>query len=160
MDHQLILEMLRRSADDVRRIMESIGPDQLHWHEEQEWSPHETLGHMVETERQVDLLRIERIATEDQPLLKYFDEREWHARHYRPERSVAEMLADYLEARAQEINVLQAQADWTRWGLHETVQKRYSLDFMARHALNHTWEHLNQIETTLLHCELAKQNKE
>lgn len=137
--------------------MESISADWLHWHEENEWSPHETLGHIVQTERQVDLLRIRRIAEEDQPLLKYFDEVAWHQAHYDPQHSIDVMLKDYLDARREEIEILRAQADWTRGGRHETVKKYYSLDFMARHALNHTWEHLNQIETTLLHCELAKQ---
>jgi hypothetical protein len=158
MDHQSILEMLNHSAGDLKRVMESIPTDWLHWHEEHEWSPHETLGHVVESERQVDLVRIRRIAEEDRPVLKYFDEVAWHQTHYDPQQSIDMLLKDYLDARREEIEILRAQADWARWGLHATVQKRYSLDFQARHALNHTWEHLNQIETTLLHCELAKQS--
>ena len=157
MDRTTTLELLQRSADDLEKLVQAIPADQLHWHEDNEWSAHETLSHVAEIERNVFLVRIHRVTNEDQPLLKYFDEIGWHQAHYDPGRPSADLLADFVNARQQEIDRLRGAADWTRWGWHETIQKRHTLDYLARYALNHTWEHLNQIATTQLHCELAKQ---
>ena len=157
MDRQTTLDLLQGSSDDLRRYVSEIPAERLHWHEDGEWSAHETLWHIVDVERNVYLVRLTRVANEDRPLLKYYDEKVAHREHYQPDRSVAELLADFNDARRQEIALLQSQPDWSRWGLHEKLQKRYSLDFIAHSAFRHTWEHLNQIANTQIAYELAYQ---
>lgn len=157
MNRETTLDLLRRTTEDLQRCTNEIPPERLHWHEADEWSAHETLAHLCEIERHVFLLRMQRVATEHQPLLKYFDEKAWHREHYDARQPVAEMLADFSDVRRQQIQLLEAQPDWDRWGLHETLQKRYSLEFLALYALRHTWEHLNQIASTQVDCELAHQ---
>ncbi len=157
MNRQTVLDLLRRSADDLARYMNEIPPERLHWREGDEWSAHETLAHLCEIERHVFLLRMQRVVSERQPLLKYFDEQAWHREHYDPGRSVAALLTDFADARRQQIELLEAQPDWSGWGLHEKLQKRYSLEFIAHYAFRHTWEHLNQIANTQIAYELAHQ---
>ncbi|HEY4688425.1 MAG TPA: DinB family protein [Anaerolineae bacterium] len=157
MNRQTMLDLLRRSGDDLKRYVSEIPPDRLHWHVDNEWSAHETLAHVCEIERHVFIVRMQRVAAEHQPLLKYFDEAAWHGEHYDPTQPVADLLADFTGVRGREIALLEAQPDWSRWGLHEKAQKRYSLEFIALYALHHTWEHLNQIANTQLEYELAQQ---
>ena len=157
MNHQTTLDLLRRTNEDLQRYMSEIPADRLHWHEADEWSAHETLAHIGEIERHVFLVRMQRVASEDRPLLKYFDEQAWHREHYDPGQPVSELLADLADARRQEIALLEAQPDWERWGLHEKLQKRMSLAFIGRYAVRHTWEHLNQIASTQAAYELAHQ---
>ena len=156
-DRQTILDLLQRSADDLQRYTNEIPAERLRWHEDGEWSAHETLSHLCDVERQVYLARMQRVAAEDRPILQWFDEQAWHQEHYDPNRSVADMLADFSEARRQEIALLESHSDWSRWGLHEKLQKRYSLAFIAHSAFRHTWEHLNQIANTQIAYELAHQ---
>lgn len=157
MNRQTVLDLLRRSGEDLKRYMSEVSPDRLHWHVDNEWSAHETLAHLCEIERHVFLLRMQRVVREQQPLLKYFDEQTWHREHYDAAAPVASLLADFADARAREIELLEAQPDWSRWGLHKKLQKRYSLEFIAHYAFRHTWEHLNQIANTQIGYELAQQ---
>jgi hypothetical protein len=157
MDRHIVLDLLRRSADDLQRYVNEISADSLHWHEDGEWSAHETLSHIAAIERQVFLVRLTRAAHDDRPTLMWFDEVAWHREHYDPKQSLADMLADFGDARRQEIALLEAQPDWSRWGVHEKSRKRYSLAFQAQYALHHTWEHLNQIANTQIAYELAHQ---
>lgn len=157
MERQTILDLLRRTAEDVQRYVNEIPAERLHWHEEGEWSAHETLSHVGSVERHVFLARMQLVIKEEHPTLRYFDEKAWHDAHYTPKQPLSEMLADFAEARRQEIALLEAQPDWERWGLHEMLQKRYSLEFMAHYAFRHTWEHLNQIASTQVAYELAYQ---
>ena len=158
MDRKTILDMLRRTTEDVQRYVNEIPAERLHWHEPGEWSAHETLAHVCTVERNVFLARMQRVIKEEHPTLRYFDEKVWHDAHYTPEQPLSEMLADFAGARAQEIALLEAQPDWSRWGLHEMLRKRYSLEFMAHYAFRHTWEHLNQIASTQVAYELAYQD--
>jgi len=157
MNRQTTLDLLRRTTEDLQRYMNEIPADRLHWREGNEWSAHETLAHLCETERHVFLLRMQRVASEHQPLLKYFDEQAWHREHYDPSQPVSELLTDFADARRQEIALLESQPDWDRWGLHEKLQKRMSVAFIGRYAVRHTWEHLNQIASTQAAYELAHQ---
>ena len=157
MDRKTILDWLRRTAEDLQRYTKEIPADRLRWHEDGEWSAHETLSHLCDVERHVYLLRMQRVATEDHPTLKNFDEKAWHQEHYDPRRPVSELLADFADARGHEIALLEAQPDWSRWGTHETLRKRYSLALLGHYAFRHTWEHLNQIANTQIAYELAYQ---
>ena len=151
------LDLLRRSGEDLQRYVREIPAERLHWHEEGEWSAHETLGHICETEREVFLLRAKRLTAEHNPSLKNFDGEAWHAQHYDPQRPVAELLADFAEARREMIAAIEVEPDWSRDGFHEGWQKRYGIALLAEYTIHHTWEHLNQIANTQIAYELAQQ---
>ena len=157
MNRQTTLDLLRRGEEDLRRYMNEIPADRLHWHEPGEWSAHETLAHIAEIERHVFIVRMQRVVDDDRPILKWFDELAWHREHYDAAQPVADLLADFAGTRQQEIHLLETQPDWGRWGIHERSQKRYSLDFLSQYALHHTWEHLNQIANTQIAYELTHQ---
>ena len=151
------LDLLRRSGEDLQRYVREIPAERLHWHEEGEWSAHETLGHICETEREVFLLRAKRLTAEHNPSLKNFDGETWHAQHYDPQRPVTELLADFAEARREMIAAIEVEPDWSRDGFHEGWQKRYGIALLAEYTIHHTWEHLNQIANTQIAYELAQQ---
>lgn len=157
MERQTGLDMLQRSLDDLKRYVMEAPADQLHWHEGNEWSVHETMAHLCEIEQNVFLVRIQRVASEDKPALAYFDEAAWHKAHYKPDQPVGQMLTDFTYARQKIIDALKSQSDWNRWGLHEKLKKQMSLAYLAHVAIRHTWEHMNQMANTLLACELARQ---
>ncbi|HLF24751.1 MAG TPA: DinB family protein [Anaerolineae bacterium] len=157
MNRQTVLDLLQRSADDLQRYVSEIPADRLHWREPGEWSAHETLAHVCEVEREAFLPRAKRITTEHEPRLPNFESDAWHTAHYDPGRPLAELLADFAEARRQEIELLAAAPDWSKWGFHEGMQKRYSLNYLAQYALAHTWEHLHQIAGTQKAYELERQ---
>ena len=157
MNRQTVLDLLRRTGEDLARYMNEVPPESLHWREPGEWSAHETLAHIASIDRQVFLPRLRRIAAEDRPVLKFFDEQAWHREHYDSNQPTAGLLADFADARRQEIALLESQPDWSRWGMHETLHKRHSLAYIAHYAFRHTWEHLNQIAGTQVAYELAQQ---
>jgi len=155
MNRQTALDLLRRSVDDLQRYVSEIPGDRLHWHTDNEWSAHETLAHLCETEREAFLLRAKQLTGEHNPGLKNFDGETWHAEHYNPQQPLAEMLADFVDARREMIKLLESESDWSRSGFHEGWQKRYSIAFLAEYTVHHTWEHLNQISVTQIDYELA-----
>jgi hypothetical protein len=148
---------MQRSTEDLMRYLQEVPDERMHWHTDGEWSAHETLWHVVDVERNVYLLRLTRVVMEDQPTLKYYDEKVAHREGYKPDLAAAELLTEFVDSRRQEIELLRAQPDWDRWGLHETLHKRMSLEFLAHQAMRHTWEHMNQIANTQLDYALAHQ---
>jgi len=157
MERQTTLEMLQRSLDDLKRYVAETPNDALHWREGKEWSVHETMAHLAEVEQNVYLVRIQQVASDDKPTLRYFDEEAWHQAHYKPELAAAQLLTDFAYARQQMLDVLRSHADWTRWGLHERQKKQMSLAYLAHSAVRHTWEHLDQMAKAVLAWELARQ---
>ena len=158
MNRQTGLDLLRRSAEDLQRYVGEIPADRLHWHEEKEWSAHETLAHICETEREAFLRRAKRLTSEHEPSLENFDGEAWHTEHYNPQQPLAELLVDFADARGEMIKALEGEADWSRDGFHEGWQKRYSIALLAEYTIRHTWEHLNQIANTQIAYELAHQS--
>ena len=158
MNRQTGLDLLQRSAEDLQRYVSEIPADRLQWHEAGEWSAHETLAHVCETECEVFLLRARRLATERDPRLENFDSAVWHREHYDPQQPLANLLADFSDARREMIKALEGEANWSRDGFHEGWQKRYSIALLAEYTIRHTWEHLNQIANTQIAYELAQQS--
>jgi hypothetical protein len=138
------LRLLRAQSHYLTHEIGLMPAEALLWRPaENEWSVQECLTHIRDVERQAFLVRITRVATEDNPPLYYFDEVGYHKDHWNPDEPVQTLLADFVNDRAQEVAHLQ-QADWSRTGNHET-RGPLTLDWLATYALNHTWEHLSQI---------------
>lgn len=152
-DKATTLRLLRHSAHDlVREVGLTPAAGHLWRPADGEWSVHECLTHLRVVEREVFLLRIRRTATEDRPSFEIFDEVAYHKEHWNPGDSVGALLGDFVNARAEIVNVLSG-ADWSRIGVHAT-RGPVSLEWQADYALGHTWEHLSQIMRVRLNYEL------
>jgi hypothetical protein len=154
-DRDTTLQLLRQSAEDLRREIELTPPAAALWRpKEGEWSAHECLAHLRNIEREVFLYRIRRTIEEEQPTLEFFDEATYHREHWRADEPLGDMLADFQQARDEIVRLLEAAPDWTRKGLHAT-RGPITLAWQADYALGHTWEHLSQAMRVRLARELA-----
>jgi uncharacterized damage-inducible protein DinB len=144
-DRHTTLRLLRRSAHDLAREIEAMPQAAALWRPaEGEWSVHETLTHLWIAERFIFLPRLQRVAAEERPALPLVDEAAHHRRLWKAETPLADLLADFVTDRAQEVVVLERTADWSRIGVHE-VRGPVSLAWLAEYTIGHTWEHLAQI---------------
>jgi hypothetical protein len=149
------LASLRASADDLTRELERLPEAQTLWRTaEGEWSQHECLTHIQIVERHIFLPRVRAIATQENPPLPVIDERALMQAEWNPQRPRADLLADFLSARAEEIALLEAH-DWARPGVHAT-RGPITLGWVAEYALGHTWEHMSQMMRVRLAYEVRK----
>lgn len=154
-DQQAILQALRASADDLQRELERLPEAAALWRPaEGEWSQHECLTHIQICERHIFLPRLRAIAEQDRPALPVIDERAIMQREWNPRRPRAELLADFLEARYEELNLL-GLGDWSRMGVH-AARGPISMGWVAQYALGHTWEHMSQMMRARLDYETKK----
>ena len=130
--HQLVHEVNLMPAEDW---LWKAGPT--------EWSVHECLAHVRDIERLAFLPRISRVAKEDRPAIRFFDEVAYHKEHWSPEEPLQDILAGFVADRAAIVSILET-SDWSRTGVHET-RGPLTLDWLANYTVNHLWEHLSQI---------------
>ncbi|MBI3760310.1 MAG: DinB family protein [Chloroflexi bacterium] len=153
-DRTTTLRLLRHSAHDLVREVGVLPAAGHLWRPaEGEWSVHECLSHLRDVEREVFLQRIRRAATEDRPSFEIFDEVKYHKEHWNADEPLDAILAGFVNARAEIVNVLAA-ADWSRIGVHAS-RGPISLGWQADYALGHTWEHMSQILRARLSYELS-----
>jgi hypothetical protein len=155
-DKTTTLRLLRHSAHDLVREVESMPPGGRSWRPaEGEWSAHECLSHLRDVEREVFLHRIRRSLAEERPALEFFDEVKYHQDHWSPDEPPEAILGEFVSIRAEMIALLTpASADWSRIGIHAR-RGPVSLEWQANYAVGHTWEHLSQIVRARLAFELA-----
>jgi len=138
------LRLLRAQSHQVTQEINSLPADAILWKPApEEWSAHEALAHLRDVERHVFRVRIERMASEDNPPLPVFDEVTYHKEHWRLDEPIQTILADLVADRAAEVAVLEA-ADWSRPGVH-AARGPITLGWQANYVVAHTWEHLSQI---------------
>jgi hypothetical protein len=138
------LDILREQSKQVVHEVGLMPNEALLWRPaEGEWSVQECLAHIRNIERQVFLVRISKVVKESNPFLPNFDEFAYHREHWRADEPVAEIMPDFLAARAELVGLLET-TDWARTGTHEE-RGPLSLDWLATYASNHTWEHLSQL---------------
>ncbi len=138
------LRMLRAQSHQLTHEVSLIPDDVVMWKPaETEWSAWECMLHIAMAERHVFLLRIKRIVEEDNPQLVIFDEAEQMKQQATSKVTIQQLLADFVDARAQEIALLE-NADWSRAGQHPT-RGSITAQWLAEYALGHTWEHLSQM---------------
>jgi len=138
------LRMLRAQSHQLAHEVNAIPDDMVMWKPaENEWSAWECMLHIAAAERHVFLLRIKRITEEDNPQLVIFDETEYMKQHSASKTTIQQLLADFVDARAQEIALLE-NADGSRTGQHPS-RGAISAQWLAEYALGHTWEHLSQM---------------
>jgi hypothetical protein len=139
-----LLRTLRMQSHQLLHEVGLLAPDVVLWKPAPaEWSAQECLTHLRDTERNVFLVRIERMVNEDNPALVLFDEAAHHAEHWTPDEPIQNILADFVADRGAEVALLE-KADWSRPGIHP-VRGPITLGWLANYTLGHTWEHLSQM---------------
>ncbi|MBI3537914.1 MAG: DinB family protein [Chloroflexi bacterium] len=111
-----------------------------------EWSIHQVLSHLRDTERNVFLYRAPRILNEDAPRVPNFDQESWMREHYSASEPLDALLKDFSGARRKLIARLKKTKDddWARVAIHPEYG-RITLEWLVTHCYNHTLEHIAQL---------------
>lgn len=112
-----------------------------------EWSLHQAISHLRDTEVQVFAYRAARILQESvPPVVANFDQDEWMREHYTGDEPIEKIIAEFRAARRKLVKLLRGTTDkdWTRYAIHPAYG-RISIEYIALHAYNHTLEHLRQL---------------
>jgi hypothetical protein len=111
----------------------------------EQWSAHQTLAHLRDTERQGFAERVRRVIQEEEPFLPDFPGGEWAAR-WRPEGALRDTLSEYLAAsRASDARLAGiSELAWERGGVHPDFGRLTLLGWVERMHF-HLIDHLGQI---------------
>lgn len=109
-------------------------------------TPHYTLAHLRDLEKQVYIPNLYLIITEDNPLLPVFDDETWTLGHYHPAEASREILDEFVHLREQEVDRLRGlpTASWSRtarhpwWGVH-------TLQWWVELQLDHSRQHVERL---------------
>ncbi len=146
-EHKRLVDRLESSGEDLlsylgkfseQEILEQPAPN--------EWSIHQVVAHLRDTEERVFLYRVRRLLKEDHPEVPNFDQDAWQREHYSPTEPFKKMLADFRSARRKQIVLLRktTDKDWDRTARHPEYGV-ISVNWLVNHNVNHTFEHLSQI---------------
>lgn len=109
-------------------------------------TPHYTLAHLREVEKQEFGFQLRRFQDEDTPLLPLFDDTAWMASHYEPGESAQVILEEFSDLRKLEVNWLRdlSPEGWSRtarhpkWGVH-------TLQWWVELQLDYSHQHLGEL---------------
>jgi len=117
----------------------------------------ENVWHLADLEREAFATRIQRILSEDEPLLPNFDgSRIARERRYN-ERDLAQGLTAFGEARTRNVEALRraSRSEWKRRGEQEGVG-RISLEDLPRQMAEHDASHTREIADLIAHLRDGK----
>ncbi len=115
-----LIAALEQTEPALQRLTAGLADDALDFRLNQgDWSIREVLAHLVDDERFVMRLRLERIIKEDHPHLAPHDEQRWYATRNTTRDQLTELLADFSLQRAASLGIItmQRESDWARQGL-------------------------------------------
>ncbi len=141
------IDRLEQSGKDYLRYLSQLSEADIHTAPAPgEWTTHQVVAHMRDTEQHVFLQRVQRILGEDHPSVQTFDSDEWNREHYDPNEPLKKIAAEFRAARRKMIALLRKtkDRDWDNWALHPE-HRRISLDWLVMHDYHHTMEHIAQI---------------
>jgi hypothetical protein len=146
--HTALIARLEASAGEVAAAITHVTPAQIQRVPRPgEWSLHQAIAHLRDTEVQVFAYRAARILQENAPpVVASFNQEEWMRDHYTPDEPLQKILAEFRAARRKLVKLLRGTTDkdWTRYAIHPEYG-RISIEYIALHAYNHTLEHLQQL---------------
>jgi hypothetical protein len=146
--HTVLLDRLEDSANQVADAVKQLSAERLnHIPKEGEWSLHEALAHLRDTDVQVFLYRVGRILKEQEsPKVASFDQPEWSREHYSRDEPVEQIVSEFRTARRKLVKLLRGTTDkdWARYAVHPEYGV-IPIEYIALHAYNHTLEHLQQL---------------
>ena len=115
-----------------------------------EWSPRTVLAHLRDDEFLVMRLRLERMLSEQTPMLMPFNETAWERTRYTGRDALDELVADLAEQRAASIAILRrlTPEDWQRPGYQPEIGE-LTIATWTEHWVEHDQTHINQIRASL-----------
>lgn len=142
------IERLEASAGEVADAIKRVTPEQLQRVPSPgEWSLHQAISHLRDTEVQVFSYRTARILQEaTPPVVANFNQEDWTREHYKNDEPIQNIIAEFRAARRKLVKLLRSTTDkdWTRYAIHPEYGN-ISVEYIALHAYNHTLEHLQQL---------------
>ncbi len=115
-----------------------------------EWAPRTVLAHLRDDEFLVMRLRLERLLSEQTPMLMPFNETEWERTRYTGRDALDELLADFAEQRAASLHILRrlTPEQWQRPGYQPEIGE-LTITTWTEHWVEHDQTHINQIRASL-----------
>ncbi len=142
-----LVDRLEESGKEYLQYLAQLSADQIHGAPApNEWTIHQVVSHLRDTEQRVFLARAQLVLKETHPAVQSFDQEEWMRQHYSPDEPFKNIVAEFRAARRKMIALLRQSSnqDWANWATHPEYGK-ISLDWIVMHDYHHTLEHLAQI---------------
>jgi hypothetical protein len=142
-----LVDRIEQSGKDYVWFLSQLTPDAIaQVTAPGEWSVHQIVAHVRDTEQHVFLERLERIISEPHPSVANFSQDEWNREHYSAAEPFAMIVSEFRAARRKFVTLLRKTSndDWDNWAAHPEYGK-ISLEWLASHNYQHTLDHLAQV---------------
>ncbi|CAG0986880.1 hypothetical protein ANRL3_02502 [Anaerolineae bacterium] len=142
-----LVDRLEESGKEYLQYLAQLDTNEIHGAPApNEWTIHQVVSHMRDTEQHVFLARTQLIQKETHPAVQSFNQEEWMRERYSPDESFKKIVAEFRAARRKMIALVRkaSDQDWANWATHPEYV-RISLDWLVMHDYHHTLEHLAQI---------------
>lgn len=145
--HTLLIDRLEASGPELTDAFAQLSAEQIaRVPNVEEWSLHQIMSHVRDTEVQVFAYRVGLILKSDTPpVVENFDQEEWARLHYSPKEPLKNITAEFRAARRKLVKHLRGarDSDWKRYAVHPTYGN-IPIEYIALHSYAHTLEHLQQ----------------
>ena len=141
------IDRLEQSGKDYLGYVSQLSEAQIHdVPAPGEWSMHQVVAHVRDTERYAFFVRVQRILAETHPTVANFDQDEWNKDHYDPSEPFKKIVADFRVHRRKLVSLLRKSKDkdWENWAIHPEYHK-ITIDWIVMHDYHHTLEHTAQL---------------
>ncbi len=149
--HTLLVDRLEASAAELSDALAQLSTEQIaRVPNEDEWSLHQIMSHVRDTEAQVFAYRVGLIlASETPPTVQNFDQEAWMREHYTPSEPLKEIVSEFRSARRKLVKLLRntRDSDWKRYAIHP-LYGNIPIEYIALHTYAHTLEHVQQFLAT------------
>jgi hypothetical protein len=110
---------------------------------EGEWTPHQHLTHLCDTERNVHGARIEATLRDERPVFSDWDQ-EAAMRDYRPDGTLVDAIVEFVGLRKHTVELLKGagQTDWARTAVWPDGRE-VDLAWLAYRTMAHSLEHFH-----------------
>lgn len=144
--HTQLVNRLEASGEELVARVGKLTPEELAAAPAGEWSLHQQLTHLRDTEQHVFWGRAQRIMKQDNPAVENFDQEEYMRAHYDAAEPVKQIMGEFRQARRRFVRLLRQtrDADWMRTARHPEYGM-FSLEYLVLHGYAHTLDHLAQI---------------
>jgi DinB superfamily len=138
-------QILRRTPDSLRLLLDAVNPEDLRRKKGKEWSPREILIHLVDTEFAYGF-RYRAIMGKEGCQVSAYDQQEWAERFGYGELDGIQLVRAFTPLRRVNLELLQSvdPALFQRAGYHEEYGK-ITVGDMIPHIAAHDLNHLQQI---------------
>lgn len=145
--HTQLVDRLEASTSELADALAQLPADQIaRIPKEGEWSLHEVMSHVRDTEVNAFTYRVDLILKSDSPpAVASFDQEEWSKEHYSPDEPLKDIVAEFRAARRKLVKLLRGtrDSDWKRYAVHP-VYGNIPIEYIALHSYTHTLEHMQQ----------------